>query len=111
MTQPSVMAKSAMLARLALAAELPPRPRRAAVGERHRGDERVEQAGVVAPAVQRAQALEERVRVAAAQVVGAPGGEALELARHRRADVGNRDEVARHADIITARLRRVLSKT
>src|ERR1700712_6054493 len=102
MTQPSVISKSAMLARLALAAELPPRSCRPAVGELDGRDERVEQAGVVAAPVERAEALEELVRVAAAQVVGARDVEALKLARDGRADVRDGGELARHARIIAA---------
>src|SRR4051812_35805324 len=97
MTQPSrIGGPSAMRARLALAAVLPPRPRRRAVGVVDGGDERVEQAGVVALGVERAEALEELLPVAPAQVVDAGDVEALELARHRRADVRNRLQFGGH---------------
>jgi hypothetical protein len=48
-----------MGARLALAAVLPPRPRRGTVGVVDGRDERVKQARIVSPAVERAEALEE----------------------------------------------------
>src|SRR3954447_5785830 len=96
MTQPRRISTSAMCPRLALAAVLPPRPRRPAVGVVDRGDERVEQARIVAATVERAEALEELLGVAAAQVLDAGDVEALELARNRRADVRDFGESARH---------------
>src|SRR5262249_7651442 len=74
-------------ARQALARVLPPRPRGLAVGIVDRGHERVEQAGVLAPAVHRAQPLEQVLRVAAAQVGGRLDAEPPQARRDLRTDV------------------------
>src|SRR3954469_2160259 len=83
-----------MLARLALAAELPPRPGRAAVRVGDGGDEGVQQARVVPAAVERAQALEKLLGGLAREVAGPLDSEPDELARHRRPDVGDGREIA-----------------
>src|SRR3954468_24058210 len=112
MTQPSCIATSAMGSRLALAAELPPRPWRAAVRVGDGRDEGVEQARVVPPAVERAEPVEELLRVAPAQVVDGVHVEAAEHARHRGADVGDGQELTGHdAGIVAHAAPRDLEKT
>src|SRR3954463_1642611 len=98
-----------MGARLALAAVLPPQPRRAAVGVVDRRVDRVQQARVVAAGVERAEALEELLAVAAAQVVDARDVQARELAGDRRPDVRDALQVAEaHAAILAHRAAGVL---
>src|SRR3954454_21751863 len=87
-----------MLARLALGAELPPRPGGAAVRVGHGGDERVEQAGIEPPGLDGAQALEQLLAVLAREVLGALDAEPDQLARHRRPDVGDGREIAHPRD-------------
>src|SRR5215218_3851160 len=93
MTQPSSSGVSAMRPRLALAAVLPPWARWPALGVVDGCDERVEQARVVAPAVERTQALEQLLAVVAAQLVDRRDAQPFELARDGGADVGNRLQV------------------
>src|SRR5882672_10291155 len=94
-----------------LAGVFPPGACRPAVGVVHDGDEGIEQAWVVAVAVERAEAREQLLSILAAQVVERVDAEPLEDAGDRRPDVRDRCQVAGHTAVIAPARARVLYET
>src|SRR4051812_8793754 len=100
-----------MGARLSLAGELPPGAGVAVVGVGDGCHEGVQQAGVVAAAVERAQALEQLLAVLAREVGRLLDAQPSQLAGDGRPDVGDAREIAHTGPMIAGRGAGVLSKT